>query len=324
MEIRNWFNQQLVNPTDMRDSTGDMYQRNYDMNNFPPVILWGLHLFGIIGNTVTFTIGAARAPEITVATYPYLPAPIYGTGYPGIIEIPATHNSITLDTGITPCFIVATYSISPTSPGQALYTTTGNLAQVTSVDTSKEVILAHAVYSGSWAVDLTPGTHRDYDMSGLSAIQFNLTDNIVEIGDPQGLSTVEIDLNSDVVVSSNLAVRNSIYDGAGYLLNTSQVDVPTTLTPINALVSGSTMVRFTGILATVINGIVAGISSFGAQPLTVYNESSASIIFMDNSGSATAPDRIKCPAGNITLAAGFCLSFKYDMTAQLWIPQLSS
>lgn len=325
MEIRTWFDQQLVIPIDMRGTSSDMYQRNYDLNNFPPMILWGLQFVNVIGNTASFTIGAARAQEITVANYPYLPTPQYGTGYPGLIEIGTGHNSITLNTGITPCFIVATYSISPTSPGQKLYTTTGALAQVASVNPLTDVILAHATYSGSaWTIDQTPGANRNNDMFGLKGLQYNLTGNVFQIEDPPGISTNEINLNNNVAVGQSLVVYDTYYDANGYVLNTSKVDVATTVTPINALVSGSSLVKFTGALATTVNGIVAGVSSQGAQPLTVYNASSASITFVDNSGSATAPDRISCPAGNITLTAKHSLDFFYDNTAQLWIPKLFS
>ena len=67
----------------------------------------------------------------------------------------------------------------------------------------------------------------------------------------------------------------------------------------------------------------AGISAEGAQELIVYNESSASITFINSSGSASAANRILSVSGNLTLAPGYCLSFVYDNTAQLWIPQLS-
>jgi len=325
MEIRTWFDQQLVIPVDMRGTSSDMYQRNYDNNNFPPMILWGLRHTGTVGNTISFSIGAARAQELTVSSYPYLPTPTYGTGYPAIIEIPTGHNSITLDPSINPCFIVATYSINPTSPGQKLYTTTGVLAQVSSVNPLTDVILAHASYSGSaWTIDQTPGTNRNNDMTALSALQYDLSGNQLQLGSPQGLTSVQINLLNNVLAIAAVSALGGFYDASDYLINSSQVDVPTTLTPIDALVSGSSMVRFTGALATTVNGIVAGISQYGAQHLTIYNASSASITFVDNSGSATAPDRISTPAGNITLGAKYSLDFFYDNIAQLWIPKLAS
>jgi hypothetical protein len=312
MEIRAWFDQELVVPADMNGSTSDMYQRNYDNNNFPPMILWGLQLTGISGNTVSFSIGAARAQEITVASYPYLPTPEYGTGYPGVLEIAAGHNSVTLDPTITPCYIVATYSINPTSPGQNLYTTSGVISQVASVTAATQVILAHAVYSGGWTVSQTPRTNRNNDQTGLSAVQYNLDTNKVQIGSPQGKT------------STGIVAEQNLYDANNYLLNTSKIDVATTGTPINSLVSIASLVKFTGAIVTTVNGIAAGISALGAQPLTVYNASSANITFVDSSGSAAAPDRILTAGGNIVLGPGFVLDFFYDNTAQLWIPKKSS
>ena len=75
MEIRKWFDQELVLPADMNGTSCDMYQRSFDYNNFPPMILYGLQLINVIGNTAAFTVGAARTQEITNTTYSYLPAP---------------------------------------------------------------------------------------------------------------------------------------------------------------------------------------------------------------------------------------------------------
>ena len=250
------FSQQLVLPSDMNGSTCDMYQRNFDYNNFPPMILWGLQFQSASGNTLAFSIGAARAHEITVANYPYLPAPTYGTGYPAIIEISASNNSVTLNPSITPCYIVATYTISPNIAAQTLYTVSGNLAQVSSVTTSTQVILAYATYAfGVWTVDQTPGTHRNYDASGLSSVEYDLTTNQVIIGSPQGKSSTGIILSENVIAQDNLQVVGNLVDANSYLLNTSKTDIPTTLTPILALTSATSLVRFTGALATTVDGI---------------------------------------------------------------------
>lgn len=312
MEIRTWFDQELVLPVDMKGSTSDMYQRNFDISNFPPMILWGLQLTGISGNTIAFSVGAARTQEITVAGYPYLPTPQYGTGYPGMIEIPAGFNSITLNTGMTPCFIVATYTISPTSPGQNLYTTSGVLEQVSSVDPTKQVVIAEATYSGSWAITQTPNTNRNNDAFGLSALQYNLDTNRIQIDSPQGKT------------STGIIAKKNLYDENNYLLNTSKIDVPTTASSITALVSSASLVKFTGSTPTTVDGIAAGISALGAQELNIYNGSSASITFVDNSGSAPIGNRILTPSGNIILNSRFLLRFIYDNTDQLWLPSISS
>lgn len=324
MEIRDWISQQLVLPSDMNGSTCDMYQRNFDYNNFPPMILYGLQYQSVSGNTVAFSVGAARTQEITVVNYPYLPIPTYGTGYPGIIEITQSNNSVTLNTGINPCYIVATYSISPTIAAQTLYTVTGNLSQVSSVNSATQVILAYATYSmGVWTIDQTPGTHRNYDALGASSIEYNLTTNQLQIGSPQGKSSTGVILTENVIAQDNFQVIGSIYDANNYLLNTSKTDIPTTSSPILALTSATSLVRFTGSIATTVDGIVAGISAEGAQELIIYNSSSANITLVNQSMSASAHNRILSISGNISLAPGYCLGFVYDNTAQFWIPQLS-
>lgn len=320
MEIRAWENQQLVLPTDMNGLTSDMYQRCFDYNHFAPLILWGLTLTGISGNTVAFSPGAARCDQITVASYPFLPAPEYGTGYPGIIEIPSSINSITLNTAMTPSYIVATYTISPTSVGQTLYTITGQLSQVTSVTPATQVILGYATYSGTWTVDQTPGTHRNYDAAGLSAIQYNLTTGQTQIGSPQGLSGTAIVLTQNTIANNNVTITGSLLTNTGYLFNPQKTDVATTVTAINALTSSTSMVRFTGTTATTVNGVAAGIS---AQKLSVYNQSSANVTFVNLSGSAVSGNKILLATGStLVLAPGYCLNLIYDNTAGNWVPNL--
>lgn len=326
MEIRDWISQQLVLPSDMNGSTSDMYQRCFDYFHFSPVILWGLQYQSTSGNTIAFSIGAARCNEITVANYPYLPTPTYGTGYPAIIEISAGNNSITLNTTMSPCYIVATYGISPNIAAQTLYTITGSITQVSSVTTATQVILAYATYSGGvWTIDQTPGTHRNYDASGLSAVEYNLTTNQVIIGSPQGQTSTGTLFNGNLSINDNLKVSGSILDANNYLINTSKTDIPTTVTPIIALTSATTLVRFTGSSATIVDGIVAGIAAEGAQQLTVYNESSANVQFNNLSGSSVAANRILVPGGgSVTINPGYSLEFVYDNTAQYWIPLLAS
>ncbi len=323
MEIREWESQQLVLPSDMNGLTSDMYQRSFDYNHFSPMILWGLKFTGVSGNTVAFSIGAARCDEITVADYPFLPTPTYGTGYPGIIEIAASNNSVTLNTSLTPSYIVATYAITPTSVGQTLYTITGSLSQVTSVTPATQVILAYATYSGSaWTIDQTPGSHRNYDASGLSAIEYNLTTNQTVIGSPQGQSGSAVVFSQNVIANNNVTVTASLQTASGYVFNPTKTDVATTVTAINALTSASSMIRFTGSTATTVNGITAGIS---AQPIAIYNQSSVNVTFVNLSASAAAGNKIQLATGStLVLAAGYCLNFIYDNTAGFWIPNLFS
>ncbi len=322
MEIREWIDQQLVLPADMNGLTSDMYQRSFDYNHFAPMILYGLALTGISGNTIAFSPGAARCDQITVATYPYLPVPTYGTGYAGIIEIEAGDNSITLNPSMTPSYIVATYSITPNSVGQTLYTTTGRLAQVSSVTPATQVILGYATYSGTWTIDQTPGTHRNYDASGLSAVEYNLTTNQTVIGSPQGQSGTATVFTQNVIANGNITVTGSLLTSGGYLFNPQKTDVATTVTAINALTSATSMIRFTGSTATTVNGIVAGVS---AQVISIYNQSSVNVTFVGSSGSASAGNQILLATGsNLILSSGYCLDFIYDNTAGYWIPKLFS
>lgn len=321
MEIRNWESQQLVLPIDMNGFTSDIYQRSFDYNHFAPIILWGLQFQNVSGNTAAFSIGAARCNQITVANYPFLPVPTYGTGYPAIIEIMASNNSITLNPAMTPSYIVATYTITPTSSGQILYTISGSLSQVSSVTSATQVMLAYATYSGTWTIDQTPGTHRDYDASGLSAIEYDLTTNEVLINTPQGTSGTDIRTQLNVIIGNNLTVNGSLLTGSGYNILPSKLDVVTTGTPINTLSSASSMIRFTGTTATTVNGIVASLNP--AQQITVYNQSSATITFTNQSGSAVAANRIlTATAGSIVLNPKYCLNLIYDNTAGFWIPNI--
>lgn len=326
MEIRQWPNQYLVRPIDMNRFNCDMYQHSQDVLNLTPLILWGLQHSGTSGNTVAFTVGAARAAEITTTNYAYLPEPVYGTGYPAYIQITASNNSVTLNTATTPCYIVATYTISPTTSDENLYTITGRLSQIATgaYDPTIHVKLAHGAYSGSWTIDQTPGTNRDLDCAGFASVQWNLDTNTVEFGPPLGYSGTELATKTGVNMTfkNNVTVQGNLLNAQGYNIFPSKTDVPTTGSAINSLTIASPFIKFTGSTATTVNGITAGLN--GGQPLTIYNASSSTITFTNLNGSATG-SQIQTPTGSsFVLASKYSAQFRYDNTASLWILILSS
>jgi hypothetical protein len=332
LEIRYWPPQYLVLPSDMNNSTNDMYQHSHDVLNLTPIILWGLQQSGLSGNTVSFSIGAARVADITTTTYPYLPTPTYGTGYPAYIQIIAGSNSVTLNTATTPCYIVATYSISPTTSGQNLYTITGNLAQIATASYNPAIHarLALATYSaGVWTIDQTPGTHRELDSAGFGGTQWNLQTSQLVLGPPPGYtgSTITTQSGQNVVLTNNLTVNgNTQFQGtvtnlAGYSYTPGRTDVATTGTAINSLTSATNEIRFTGSTPTTVNGITAGIAG---QGLTLYNESSAVITFTNQSGSATGSKLLNPIAQSYLLNPGFCIKYIYDDLQTFWVLSATS
>jgi hypothetical protein len=326
LEIRYWPDQYLVLPSDMNGSSNDMYQHAHDTLYLPPIILWGLQWSSTSGNTIAFSAGAARVADITVATYPYLPTPYYGSGYPAFIQIPTGSNSVTLATATTPCYIVATYSISPNITAQNLYTITGNLAQiaVSAYNPAIHARLALATYSGTWTIDQTPGTHRDLDSAGFGGVQWNLQTDALVLAPPPGYTgtTITTQSGQNVVLTNTLTVDgNTLLEGtvstsSGYSLIPGRTDIPTTVTPIDSLLSSTDLIRFTGSFATTVNGIAAGIAG---QEFTIYNESTAVITFVNQSGSATGKELLNPIAQSYLLNPGFCLKYIYDELAQFWV-----
>lgn len=102
-----------------------------------------------------------------------------------------------------------------------------------------------------------------------------------------------------------------------------QQDVATAAT-ITALSNATTSVRLTGATATQLQGIAAGSAG---QPLTILNVSTALVTVVNQSGSASAVNRIQNPNNlDIFIPAGFSLEFQYDGIQQRWVPvsQLSA
>lgn len=94
----------------------------------------------------------------------------------------------------------------------------------------------------------------------------------------------------------------------------TQADIASSAT-INALVSSASCVRITGSTASTINGIAAGVSG---QMITL-SSVGANLTISNQSGSASAADRIHCPSAvTFTLTAPCSVSLVYDATAASW------
>lgn len=103
--------------------------------------------------------------------------------------------------------------------------------------------------------------------------------------------------------------------------STSQQNVATA-TDINALPSSTTTVILTGSTSTNLNGIVAGVAG---QTLSIKNSSTAYINIYNNSGAASAGNKILSPnfgsaSGLLTyiIPPSFCLNFIYDGLNNYW------
>lgn len=105
--------------------------------------------------------------------------------------------------------------------------------------------------------------------------------------------------------------------GSGRWVRVKQpkTDVATTAT-INALASNTQFVKFTGSTTTALNGIANG--SDGYRILLV-NASSANVVLANESGSATASDRIITQnGGDLTLTPNKSVELAYDSTSSRW------
>jgi hypothetical protein len=182
-ELRQWSAGQLVQPADMNNVSFDTYNKiEYYLNPFYELgsyalILSGLKTFTITGNVFTCTDGGAvKSKAVTTSDYPFLPIPYSppggptpNLGYPVIYNVPA-NTSITLNTATTPAFIVASYSILPTTPGAASYFFIGALQQIApgSYSSAIHVKLSQVTWDGSnWSHSETIPTNRDADMNKL-------------------------------------------------------------------------------------------------------------------------------------------------------------
>jgi hypothetical protein len=227
--IQGWNVNQLVDASDMQDLTGtQQIESGAGQQANLPCIYNGLVPVqsGTGGSIVTFSDGVARCQDLLVSTYTYLPVNPYGPGYPCYIEIDAasTNNSITLGTGNATAYIVATFTISPTTSGQTQYTITGSLAQIatSAYNPAIHVKLCAFSYAASvWTLDIGVFSNRNNDLTGLAALQWSYQSNSLNIGIPQSQSGNTLNINAAFTnittgVGSTLSVQGNevIYNGS--------------------------------------------------------------------------------------------------------------
>ncbi len=88
---------------------------------------------------------------------------------------------------------------------------------------------------------------------------------------------------------------------------------------INAMDSSKSFVRITGSTATALNGIAAPASG-KSKLVIIYNASSVDVTIANNSGAASAGDKILTSTGAATvLAAGSSVALIYDQTQTAWV-----
>lgn len=195
--IQGWVANELVTPAIMQDLTSITQVESFNTaSDVLPCIYNGLTLSsqtGSQGEIVVFTDGTCRCLDIDPGTHTYLPTLSFGAAYAAFIDInasPDANSSKTLTTSPTTGYIVATYSISPTTPGAAKYTITGTLLQigVGSYDPTLHVILCTYNYSGTFfdlnfdsnvyngsATLLNPSPARSYEWDLLKYVQYSST-----------------------------------------------------------------------------------------------------------------------------------------------------
>lgn len=210
-EIRGWQIGQVVTAAEMTDNTANLEMTLADQSNDQlPCIYNGLTLQSQSGSgnsIVTFNPGVARCQNLPLSVYTYLPTNPYGTSYPCFIDISVldTNNTITLATTPTSGFVVATFSISPNTSGQINYLITGSLLQIATgdYDPAQHVKLCAYTYSGSFSLDFTPGTNRDFDWIGPTGLQWNYQNSSLNLNTPPGLSGTAFNVASGITTTFN-------------------------------------------------------------------------------------------------------------------------
>jgi hypothetical protein len=225
-EIRGWQIGQVVTAAEMTANTANLEMLLGDQSNDQlPCIYNGLTLqsqSGTGNSIVTFNAGVARCQNLPLSTYTYLPSNPYGTSYPCFIDISTldSNNVITLSTSITSGFIVATFTINPTTSGQINYLITGSLSQITtgSYNPAIHVKLCAFVYSAStFTLDFTPVTNRDFDWIGTTSLQWNYQNSSLLMSVPSGLtgsafsiaSGINVTINGTTTHASTTSIQNA-------------------------------------------------------------------------------------------------------------------
>jgi hypothetical protein len=196
-EIRGWDIGQVVTANEMTLDTANILEEigSNGRANLP-CIYNGLSLesqSGAGGSIVTFKNGVCRCQDLPTSIYTYLPPNDYGNSFPCPIDISAQDSNrvITLSTGITSGYIVATFSITPNTPGAVEYVITGSLLQIAtaSYNPAIHVKLCAFTYSApNFTLDFTPGTNRDTDLTGAGGVQWDYQNNRVVVSTPASQS----------------------------------------------------------------------------------------------------------------------------------------
>lgn len=230
-EIRGWNIGQIVTQAEMNLNTANIMEEVGCVGEANlPCIYNGLTLQSQTGSgnsIITFNAGEARCQDLPTSVYTYLPPNPYGPSYACFIDIESGGaNVITLTTTPSPGYIVATFTISPTSAGAVNYVITGSLLQIStgSYNPAIHVKLCQYTYTGStFVLDFTPKTNRDTDFTGVGGIQWNNQNSSLVIDVPASQSGSSIILNQPTTLASTLTVSGNevIQSGSQLQFNNS-------------------------------------------------------------------------------------------------------
>lgn len=226
-EIRGWNIGEVVTANEMTLNTANIYEEtgsNGEANL--PCIFNGLTLQSQAGtgnSIVTFNPGVARCQDLPLSTYTYLPANAYGTGYPCYIDISLLDSNtvITLTTSPTSGYIVATFTINPTTSGAVNYAITGSLLQIATGSYNPAIhvrLCAYTYAASTFTLDFTPGTHRDTDLTGIGGIQWNYQNSSLEINTPSSQTGTSIVVKQPLTSAGTTTLQNTtVLQGANAL-----------------------------------------------------------------------------------------------------------
>ena len=98
---------------------------------------------------------------------------------------------------------------------------------------------------------------------------------------------------------------------------TQRLDVASAAS-ITALASTKSFVKFTGVTVTDLHGVTAGVDG---QVVVLYNGTSVIVTLKNESGSASASNRIVLPGGtDMPMSAGSSMALAYDTGQSRWVP----
>ncbi len=255
-EIRGWnigqvvtANQMTLNTANILEEAGAVGEANL------PCIYNGLTLQSQTGSgnsIVTFNPGECRCRDLPTSVYTYLPSNAYGTSYPCFIDISTldVNNVITLVTSPTSGYIVATFSIAPTSSSATNYVITGSLLQIATGAYNPAIHVRLCAYTyalSTFTLDFTPGTSRDTDFTGIGGIQYNYQDNSLRINSPASQSGTSIILSQPTNVFGALTIS-----GNGIIQNANKMQFDNSVGSFyTSLQAGSNVSNYPAILPIV-------------------------------------------------------------------------